>query len=77
MTTETFAAIGIIAFCLVVFWFLNTACKWGAATRKREAEFEQQPKVITPDEQGDEIIILNDTNGTAEQRPDGNRLEHR
>lgn len=63
MSTETLGAIGIIAFCSLVFWFLNTACKWGEQTRKDEEEFEKQKDITTPDEHGNQITILRSSDG--------------
>ena len=75
MNTETIAAAGIVLFCVLVFWFIRTACRWGEQTRKEEAEFEQRARLITPDEQGEQITIINENHDTGEQRPDGNRVD--
>ena len=70
MTDQTIGFAAAALFIGVVCYIIHLTAKWGAATKKREAEEERtRTAITTPEEDGSSIHIVCDPSMTPPQLP--------
>lgn len=68
-STEIVGFAGAFAFVAFVFACLHVTSKWGAATKKREEEYENAASVDVLDEQGQTLTIVRSKLVDAQSEP--------
>ena len=60
MNNDLIGIIGALVFVAITFMCLRTSFRWSAETKKREEEEQKLTTIVTPDERGQNIILVRD-----------------